>query len=499
MSATVQHTPAPAVPEGLEQAVAEEVTRKRLLRGIRCLGLAVSGGADSVALFHLLRPLCEAAGIRTVVFHLNHGLRGEAADGDACFVRSLAHAAGIACITGRADLAGRTPDGQSPERVARDARLAFFRQAAEETGAEAIATGHQADDVAETLLLRLARGAGATGLAGLRPRTSLPRSTRILIRPLLSFPGAVLRAWLRDRGLDWREDHSNLDRTIPRNRIRHALIPDLERFLQPGLRTRLCRSAAILREEDALLETLAGRALDALAPLQPEGLPDSLPAVALLEHPLALQRRILRLWLFRQACPEAAGFAGVDALLDMCRDGKGRSVCLPGGKTFRLHDGLLQLQPAREIPPPETSLSCPGVCRWGALEIVAEFSCGITGTVTGINRYPAVCTLCADTLAGRALLVRSRRPGDRIAPVGLNGTKKIQDLFTDEKIPEAVRDAIPLFECDGELAWVPGYRIGRRFAVPAADAASVRVTVRRAETDAVRGAPPRPDESDQPR
>lgn len=487
MTASARHAHAHAEPGGLARAVAEQVAREGFLRGIGCLGLAVSGGADSVALFHLLRPLCEAAGIRTAVFHLNHGLRGEGSDADERFVRSLAEAAGIACVAGRAGLADRAPDGRSLEMAARDARLDFFRQAAAETGADTVATGHQADDVAETLLLRLARGAGAAGLAGIRPRTQLPGSGLFLIRPLLPFPGAELRAWLRGNGLDWREDPSNLDPAIPRNRIRHVLIPDLQRLWQPGLRAQLCRSAAILREEDALLETLAGRALEALAPPRPEG-PDALPAAGLLKHPLALQRRILRLWLFRQACPGAAGFASVEALLDACRGGEGRLVCLPGGRAFRLRDGLLGPEPAREPPPPEGILSCPGVCRWGALEIVSEISRGITGVATGVGRYPAVCALRADALAGRELIVRSRKPGDRIAPVGLNGTKKIQDLFTDGKIPEAARDAVPLFECCGEIAWVPGYRIARRFAVPAADAASVRVTVRPAGTAAGLGA-----------
>jgi tRNA(Ile)-lysidine synthase len=587
----------------LERLVAASVDRLRLLRGVARLGLAVSGGADSVALFHLLSPLCRERGIAVTVLHLNHGLRAEAEE-DARFVQALAAGAELPCLCRRADLAGRPTDGRSLEMAARDARLAFFRQCSREAALDAIATGHQADDVAETLLLRLVRGAGATGLSGLRPRSLLPaeplphfrkcgkqRATErtplettmpellhlrkcgkqrasglvapedeaaslshlrrceseepppavAVVRPLLEIPGSALRAWLRERGLAWREDASNRDGAIPRNLVRHTLLPQLEQTWGTGLRARLCQSAEILREDDALLDELAAQRLEEMAlgattrsgahvpfvvptsaglrharnphasppPVEagttyPERAPDSISTALLLAQPPALQRRVLRLWLFRQRQPLAAGLSHVLTILERCREPGDWRLTLPGGtvaaceaETLTVRSGYVapasagcgQVAGRHEVcrNPAEAGTTygecaalpvpTPQPVRWGGVEITATPDRGVFSLSSGIGHYPAVCTLSAEAIQGRPLAVRARQPGDRIAPTGLKGSKKIQDLFVDAKIPEAFRDAMPLVVCGGEVAWVPGYRVARRFAVPAPDAPSVRITV----------------------
>ena len=457
-------------PDRVAETVLRDVRRHNLLRGVERLGLAVSGGADSVALFHLLLPLCREAGVAATILHLNHGLRAESAE-EARFVNGLALAASVPFVSENANLAARTSDGSSLEMAARAARLAFFGRCCAECGLDAIATGHQADDVAETVLLRLARGAGAAGLSGLRPVTRLSGSL-VLLRPLLSVSGSALRCWLTQRNLAWREDTTNRDSAIPRNFVRNTLLPQLERTWCPDLRERLCQSAEALREDDALLESLARQAGETVCP---DG---SLDVAPLRQQPLALQRRILRQWLFKRELAEAAGLASVLALLERCQSAGDWQHQLSGNMFAVCHSGQLRLVRPDAPAPIETIVTIPGTHRWGALEIVTERSRGVCASASGVGAYPAVCSLSAAALEGQPLRARSRLPGDRISPTGLSGSKKIQDLFVDAKIPEDRRDQIPLFVSGGEVVWVPGYRVARSFAVPSADAPSIRVTVR---------------------
>lgn len=458
-----------ASPERVEETVCRDIRRHALLRDVRRLGLAVSGGADSTALLHLLLPFCRDADIDVTVLHFDHGLRAESGD-DRRFVQALATAADLPYISGSSTVAIQAEDG-SLEMAARKARLAFLMSCAADARLDAVATGHQADDVAETVLLRLARGAGASGLAGLRPLSRHPPAP-ILIRPLLSVSGAALRGWLRQRNLDWREDGSNFDAAIPRNFVRHELLPTLEKKWCPHLRTSLCQSAAVLREDDAFLESLATQAR---ADMESD---DALPIPDLQRQPEALQRRILRQWLFDHGLSEAAGFAAVSALLDRSLAGDWQAH-LPGGSLASCRSGRLRIETETTTPPyEEKEIRVPGTTPWGDLVIEAEPGTGVRTQANGIGRYPAACSLALRALAEKPLRVRSRRPGDRFAPTGLSGSKKLQDLFIDEKVPEAERDGIPIIFSGDVLAWVPGHRIGRAFALSAPDEPCVHLNIR---------------------
>jgi len=467
-------------PHKIEETLSATVKRHGLLHEVSHLGLAVSGGADSVALFHLMVPLCKQAGIAVTVLHLNHGLRDESEEEER-FVQSLAMVNNIPCCTRHAHLSSRTPDGQSLEMAARAERMLFFERCSKDAGLDATATGHQADDVAETLLLRLTRGAGATGLSGLRPHSKAHGC--LLIRPLLSISGKALRAWLREQGFEWREDVTNHDNAIPRNFVRNIVIPQLEQSWVSGIRARLCQSAETLREDDELLENLAARQLAGHATGN-SVTNKRLPIDELRHHPLALQRRILRQWLFRQSHDQAAGLESVQALLAWCQTPGDWKKSLPGGMFAICRDGELSLRSSNDVCviPPAMRITVPTsqTLRWGNAEISAIRSRGIFSLENGIGNYPAACTVSEIAIANRELQVRARRPGDRIAPTGMKGSKKIQDLFVDEKVREENRDLIPLLICDGEVAWVPGYRVARRFAVPSPDAPSIKITVRSA-------------------
>jgi tRNA(Ile)-lysidine synthase len=475
-------------PALVKEAVSAYLSFHNLLRGVTRLGLAVSGGADSIALFHLMLPLCREAGIAVTVVHLNHGLRMEA-DAEAMFVCQLAEREKVTLICEKVSVAERLRSGTSIEMAAREARMAFFAHCCESAGLDAIATGHQADDVAENVLLRLARGAGAAGLSGLRsvsrislrtPLSSSATARLTLIRPLLTLSTSALRAWLQMNNHTWCEDASNRDCAIPRNRVRNDVLPHLEATWAPDLRARLCQSAEALREDDFFLESLATRSLDAIAvgERSEADINDSpLPVAMLCQQAPALQRRILRQWLFHQALPDAAGLETTLALLAQCHRPEDWKYQLPGGSLAVCSAGLLSIARAGAPLPETAELDGSRCLSWGSVTIHCEPDRGVRSVAEGLGVYPAVCTLDAGRLLNKRLYVRSRQPGDRIAPTGLEGSKKIQDLFVDAKIPEHQRDFLPLFVCDNEVVWVPGYRISRHYAVSSPDAPSLRITV----------------------
>ncbi len=351
--------------------------------------------------------------------------------------------------------------------AAREARQDFFRRALAHCRLDAIATGHQADDVAETLLLRLMRGSGAAGLSGLRPRSELPPTDAsegrplVIVRPFLPIRREELRDWLRERGLCWCEDPSNENEAIPRNEVRRSILPALTgRARGEGdVIRQLSQSADILREEDAYLEDVALAWLSTM----PDG--EGLPVSRLkAEQPLAIRRRVVRAWLLARLGAMAAGFDCVGTVLGM---EEGAIATLPGGLRVACSGGCVRLMP-EEPPvsaPPESVLHVPGATKWGEYTIETAFGGILVKERGSLDSWPARCTISAEHVAGRPLTVRGRRPGDRFSPLGLGGGKKLQDIFTDGKLPEPRRDAYPVIVCGGEIAWVPGYRVAAPFAV----------------------------------
>ena len=456
-------------PDDLHRYLEEVVGRQALLAGVRRLGIAVSGGADSIALLCLLLPLCRQAGVTPVVLHYDHGLRGAASAADSAFVRQFADAHGLACCSATGHIeAGR---GRSIEMAAREARLDFFLDSARAEALEAIATGHQADDVAETLLLRLVRGAGAGGLAGLRPCSVLRRrgQTLRLIRPLLGLPHATLQAWLRAQGIPWREDASNQDTRIARNAVRHQLLPCLAEHMGDSITAQLAQSAELLRADDEALDALAGEWIERQAAESlPGHAPGTLSLSALAAQSVALQRRILRLWLMRQGQVAATGFAPIENLREaLARQTEWRWT-LPGDLRLGVRAGRLGILERQSASTPAAEpllLPVPGEAVWPGLIITAQLAHGILREPALLGRWPTACSLDRDAVGNRPLTLRTRRPGDRIAPTGMAGTRKIQDLFVDAKLPREARDNLPLLFCGDTLAWVPGYRVARELAL----------------------------------
>lgn len=324
----------PAVHSALHQQVRRTIGRHNLCpSGTRVL-VGLSGGSDSVGLLLLLRDLAESGTFALAgAAHFNHRAR-PAADQDEVFCRDLAAAAGVAYVRGEADVpALAIATGESFEACARRSRYAFLQQAAAEVGADRIAVGHTLDDQAETFLLKVARGAGSTGLGGVYPRRD------DVIRPLLDVTREAVRAWLRERGQPWVEDETNADLGNPRNRVRHVVLPALDAAYGGPTRAQLAGAAELVREDGQFLDEMAAGRLQVLARRGPEGV--SFDARALAGEPRAILRRLL-LQVMREASgSREVGLAHVELALDVLR-GEGRAADIPGGR-WELRRGTLVL------------------------------------------------------------------------------------------------------------------------------------------------------------
>jgi tRNA(Ile)-lysidine synthase len=467
----------------LSARVLRTVRRQDLLPPGGRVVVALSGGPDSVALVHLLRELELAGDVKIAgVAHFNHQLRGAQADGDEEFCREMSAALALPFECGRGDVrAAAAKEGRSIEDAARVLRYAFLEGATDRLAADAIAVGHSRDDQAETFLLRLLRGSGPQGLAGI-----LPRAGRV-IRPLLEISRADLRAYVSERHLPFREDATNADVSIPRNRVRHELLPHLERDFSPGVVRILAREATIARQDEDLLHGMAIDLARSIVLTREDDSPSSeIDAAALTSLHPALAARVTRLALQAQAPQAFIGFDHVDRFLEFARQGgAGGALSLPGQQAVRTGARiLLGPEPARRPRAAGAAktgfansftfpLSIPGEVRldkqgWAisavsadsALEKWAEAAPGGPGT----GREAAV-VVAAGPLS-LPLSIRSRRPGDRFHPTGLGHRQKLQDFLVNRKIPRELRDSLPLVvDAQDRIVWVVGQAVAADFRV----------------------------------
>ena len=448
----------------LPSILARTIQRHGLLPAGCHAVLGVSGGADSVALLYALHRLQPRFDFALTVAHLHHGLRGKEADRDAEFVQELARKLGLPFVLQRVDVSAAARDQRcSVEMAGREARYAFLFRVARQVGADRVVTAHHADDQAETLLLRLLRGASPAGLGGMDFQSTWPDG--LLIRPMLEVDHAQALAFLRAHRLRWREDASNNDTAILRNRVRHVVMPFLQKQFGAPVRDALVRTSAILRDEQAWIEGLveaSGRVVLARDGGLREGPWRRLP--------LALQRRLAVRWLREQGVdPARIDFALIERVTEWI-GGETSRLSLPGRQLLERSGGIIRFQKASRSTPSHDVVEM----------LVPSKAAGTNASWTlttksglGFRREPArrpgpglfKAQLSEARRAGAPLLVRTRRPGDRMRPWGLTGTVKLQDVLVDLKVPAAWRDRIPVVLCRGEIVWLPGYRIARDWAV----------------------------------
>jgi tRNA(Ile)-lysidine synthase len=420
---------------------------------------AVSGGSDSIAMLLLLHDFQACGELRIdTIAHLNHQIRPEAND-DEAFCSELAARLQLPFASTRVDVPALARSAkQSLELAGRVARRRFLDDLRRSTGGDCIATAHTADDQAETVLLRLTRGTGKRGLAGIAPCAG-PR-----IRPVLCATRVELRHELTDRGQTWREDATNADLRHRRNRVRHELLPYLERHFNPAVRRALARLADIERADDAMLGRQAAAAAFGL--LVREGDTVSVDAKSLLTLPEALARRVVVEMLAVTGAASAHG--DVERALNVAA-GRTAAADLSAGRLEHFSEKLVLVRRSGGSPatapdrgPFNFELPVPGTIQTaGGWVVDARWF----DRPQRRDPQPDVAQIDAAAVSG-GLRVRNRRPGERLRPVGLGGSKKVQDVLVDRKVTRRYRDAVPIIT-DGEdrIVWVAGHALGEAFRV----------------------------------
>ena len=432
--------------------------------------VALSGGPDSVALLHLLLELQNDGGLNVAaVAHFHHQLRGADADGDEAFCRDMAAALALPIEVGTADVRRAARErGRSIEDMARALRYQFLEVAADRVHADVIAVGHTLDDQAETFLLRLVRGAGSRGLSGIRPRAGR------VIRPLLEISRAELREYSRERELGSRDDPTNQDVSIPRNQVRHELIPYLEREFNPDITHVLAREASLARaDEDRLHQEAIDLASTIVLTTTDRKI--EIDAVRLRSLPRALSTRVVLDVLTNSSGGRFVGADHVEQVLRLADGPDGASIDVPGQRVMRRGTTIVlgppvsrrrsvDAEPANSFRFP---LSIPGEVTldnqgWAvsAHRLERFDRPGGFGPARGVEVAIAVDPIQLP------LAVRSRRRGDRFRPLGMEPRKKLQDFLVDRKIPRELRDSLPLV-VDGRdrIVWVVGESVAEDFRV----------------------------------
>ena len=410
---------------------------------------AVSGGADSMCLIHLLAGGAEEGGFRVAAAHYNHHLRGAESDRDAAFVAQWCAERGIPCVSAEGDVAGEAERlGLGVEETARQMRYAFLRAAADELGCERIATAHNADDNLETLLLHLARGAGLHGLAGIPPRRAE------IVRPLLTTARAEIEAYLQAEGIPHVEDSTNTDEGYARNRIRSQVIPVL-RQLNPRLSQSTADTMRYLRTDNDFLNAQA-----AMACQNARWAEDDLVIEArhIAQLPAAIAPRAVRRLLEQMGDGNTnCSSAHLNAVVELARgDDPSAVVVLPGGRLAqRVYQELLLTTQSEPLPP------------FSPVPLTLDGETDLTGTDWRVHCRPVVCPdgaesrpermyLAREALEGE-LVLRPRQTGDEIALPRRGGTKTLKKLMIEQKIPRRERERIPVLADSRGVAAVAGF------------------------------------------
>ena len=425
-----------------------------LLPGERVLAM-LSGGADSVCLVHALAGMLDANSLQ--VMHVHHGLR-EDADEDARFCAALCESLGLRLHVEHVRI---DPAAGNVEAQAREARYEAAEAVRRREGLDVIATGHTASDQVETILYRLVASPGRRALLGMEPRRGR------IARPLLGLSAADTRAYCAAVGLAWREDETNADRTLARNRLRHDVVPAL-RLIHSAAEQNVLDTAAQLRDEQ---ETLEGAVDAALQRSGAGGQPPAVEVARLAAEPPALRRLVLR----RLAEAAAGGPVplGRERLAEIerlaARGGSGVAE-LGGGVRAVAEYGIVRfVRDPEAAAAAAVTLQVPGSVRFGGWEVLCER--WDAGPEQGSLDEPVLDATRLDS----TLTVRAWQEGDRMRPLGLGGSKSLQDIFSDRKVPRSLRRTLPVVVSGAEIAWVAGVAVSEDFKLRSDTAAVVRL------------------------
>jgi tRNA(Ile)-lysidine synthase len=443
----------------LVDRVAEILTRYSMLSPPTRVGVAVSGGADSISLLHILHRLARRFELSLVVLHVNHQLRGEESDGDEEFVRQLTAELGWPFTS----VQGPPSSTRNLEAEMRNLRRQFFEKVRVSENLDRIALGHTRSDQAETVLFRLLRGTGTAGLAAMRP------IQHALIRPLLTIGREEIRAWARSEGLAWREDRTNLDPQFTRNRLRIETLPDLAGAYNPNLESILAGTASLAQAEEDFWDELVASSFRSLRQDTRWGL--AMDTGEINRLPLALRRRVIRRTLAEiRGDLRGLDFQHVESVLQVCASQYGHDrVIIPEADIFRSFSTVLFAVPGRLGEPREYRLPIDsgkdyalphdaGVLR---LEVVTDRSpfCASFKNERHFLKFSALET------GSRAhpLVVRNWRPGDALKRPGHRNPEKLKSLFQEHRIALWERKHWPVLVLGEEIVWTRQFGCGEGF------------------------------------
>ncbi len=442
--------------------------------------VAVSGGADSTALLRALAVASAELGIVLSVLHVHHGIRGAEADADAAFVAALAAQLDLPCEVIRVDApAYAATEKASLETAARNLRYGIFRKILGVNQSDALATAHTLDDQAETVLMKLLRGAWTEGLGGIHPVLAEQGSaTGRIVRPLLAVRRAEIEAYLHALAQDWREDASNRDPAHTRNRVRHHLLPVLREY-NPNLDEQLARMATLARDEEAYWQGEMARLLPMLLlpgrPVRGGGRSVAtasgaasvgMDAQRLLAYPVAARRRVLR--VAAEQLGASLDFAHTEALLGLL---EGSGTGSRSGRRLQLAEGVYAERSARELR-----------LEWVASEAEAHstayptYTLPIPGVVEAEAyglRFTATAELPSGSKTLPAATVRAWQPGDRVTLEHARGSKKVKEVLDRMRVQGRERQRWPMVVWQGRVVWLQGAAV----AVTPEDAPQVRIHV----------------------
>lgn len=442
----------------MRKQVIDHIHREKLLEAGDSVVVAVSGGADSMALIHLLQSLSDLK-LRLIIAHLNHKLRGDEAEEDARFVSSYGFRHNVPVEVDEVDVAALARGKcLSLEEAGREARYMFLGNVAKKHQASRIALAHHADDQAETVLMMLIRGAGSAGLRGMLPKDG----GGTIVRPLLCVTRKEIEYYVKKHGIEYRTDSTNMDVRFLRNRIRHELLPLLQEY-NPAIIDRLSATSRILAADDAVLSQITKDVLSRAVTVSCNTAEVDLSLLCGLDDGV-------RFRLYRSIIQSVKGdlravgydhIQAIDNLVSVPRS-RGR-IALPGGISIkRRYDTLMVAAGEKEYGEYQIQLEGPGCYSLpGGGELSVEV---VPPPVSLVTPSPDIAYF--DTAkAPFPWIVRTARPGDRFVPFGMSGRKKIKDVFIDCKIPQDLRRRIPLVFSRNGIIWVGGVRAGALGAV----------------------------------
>lgn len=449
----------------LEERVIKNVYKHKLIKENDNIILGLSGGPDSMVLLHILLYVRERISFNLVVAHINHGVRGEEALKDEKFTEKVAKELGLDFFSTKADMVGLAKEKNiSEEEAGREIRYGFFRELIKELGHGKIAVAHNRNDQAETLLMRIMRGTGIDGLAGMSFKSD------DIIRPILDINRWEIEKYVEDNSIETVVDKTNLETIYSRNKVRLELIPYIKENFNPNIIDTLFRLSENAKLDSSFLEECSGKVYKSISKEKSASV--VMKSDLFMEEDKAVKNRIIRKAIYNlihtlQGIEEVH----ISSVVDLFNKGEtGKRIDLPNNLLAKVSYNNLIIEKNINEDMAEVCENKEETILQIGQNYLEEYKLEINLKIID-RKYINFKNVSSNVkffdydIMNEEIWIRTRNPGDRFAPIGMKGRKKIKDYFIDEKIPRDLRDEIPLLMCGENIIWVIGYRMSEDYKV----------------------------------